>query len=104
DLISISIYMDNFLFNLIILSRDGVIYKDSVTSISSYNASGKFDVLAQHANFISLINTEVIVRDTKGKDLKFPLSNALIKVKQNNVKIYLGIDWFMRQNQKTNTP
>ncbi len=92
--------MDSSIFNLIILSREGIIFQNNVSSITSYNTSGKFDILAQHANFISLITNEVVVRDTKGLETKFKISNALIKVIRNNVKIYLGIDWFVN-NQKS---
>ena len=92
--------MNTDVFNLIVLSRDGIVFEDSVSSISSYNATGRFDVLAQHANFISLINKEIIVRDKNQKETKFEITNALIKVIQNNVKIYLGIDWFTNVNKQ----
>jgi F0F1-type ATP synthase epsilon subunit len=92
--------MDTSVFNLIILSREGIVFQNTVSSISSYNSSGYFDVLAQHANFISLIQKEIIVRNVEGIENKIPISNALIKVIQNNVKIYLGIDWFTDSKDK----
>lgn len=92
--------MDSYVFNLIILSREGILFQKDVLSISSYNTSGKFDILAHHANFISLIKDQIVVRDKDGIETRFKISNALIKVIQNNVKIYLGIDWFIASEQQ----
>lgn len=79
-------------FNLKIVSRDGVIYEDQVISITSYNEVGKFDILAQHSNFISLIQKNIVIQD-KGMQFKeIPLDNALIKVFENNATIYIGVD------------
>jgi F0F1-type ATP synthase epsilon subunit len=93
--------MDEYEFDLIILSREGIVFQDKVASITSYNASGRFDILAQHANFISLITTEIIVTKKDRSQTKYQISNALIKVVENKVKIYLGIDWFTNSNRKS---
>lgn len=88
------------IFNLKVVSREGVIYEGEAKSITSYNELGIFDVLAQHANFISLINTGLTIRDLKNitKEIKF--DNALMKVSMNNVEIYVGIEGMSPSNLK----
>lgn len=92
--------MNTDIFKLTILSREGNVFDGDVASITSFNDKGKFDVLAQHANFISLIKNSVIIIDLQGKKNEIQITNALMKVHQNNVKIYLGIEWFSDSNQK----
>lgn len=77
--------------HLKIQNREEVIYEADVLSVSSVNDKGKFDVLPEHANFISLIQTEIAVRDGEGKERKFPIEQGVLRVFQNQVKIFLGI-------------
>jgi F0F1-type ATP synthase epsilon subunit len=80
-------------FHLKVASREGLVFEGEVESITSYNEKGKFDVLASHANFISLIKKSLVVRtsgDNVDKELNF--DNALIRVRQNNVEVYLGVE------------
>lgn len=84
--------MQSDLFTLKILSKEGSLFDDKAISITSFNDVGKFDVLASHANFISLIHTQVDVIDKDGKNRSFPITNALMKVEQNDVKIYVGLE------------
>lgn len=92
--------MDSFLFHLKVLSREGPVYDDQVVSISSYNEVGTFDVLAQHANFISLINTGLIIQDKYGKGKEIKFDNALLKVRENTVEVYVGIEGMSPSNLK----
>jgi len=80
------------LFNLSVKSRSGVLYQGQVASITSFNKKGKFDVLPQHANFISLIQKSLIIRDDKGKLSEIEVSNGLMRVKKDNVEVYIGIE------------
>lgn len=78
-------------FHLLVRSREGIIFQGDVDSISSYNDKGAFDVLAEHANFISLIKRKVIIRS--GKLVKsLDVSNALMRVRENYVEVYVGIE------------
>ena len=82
-------------FNLFVRSREGIVYKGEVDSITSFNEEGEFDVLAQHANFISLIQKALIIRDLSGKVKKIDVSNALMRVRKNYVEVYLGVEGIM---------
>lgn len=78
-------------FHLLVRSREGIIFDGEVGSITSFNEEGKFDILARHANFISLIQKDLIIRDTQGNEKKIVVSNALLRVKENKVEVYLGV-------------
>jgi F0F1-type ATP synthase epsilon subunit len=84
--------MNTDIFHLQLVGREGIIYEGEAASITSYNEVGKFDILSQHANFISLINKEIVIIGKDGTQKKFSFDNALIKVFENNVKVYLGIE------------
>lgn len=78
-------------FNLLVRSREGVVFEGEVESISSFNEEGKFDVLAQHTNFISLIQKGLIIREPGKETREIKVNNALLKVKDNNVEVYVGV-------------
>ena len=92
--------MEKVNFNLKVVSREGVIFDGEVNSITSYNEKGIFDVLAQHANFISLISKGLTVRDTENvvKEIKF--DNALLKAYKNNVEVYVGVEGMSPSGRK----
>lgn len=79
-------------FHLKVASREGVIYEADVNSITSYNEKGKFDVLASHANFISLISRGLDVAEISGNNKQINFDNALLRVKQNQVEVYIGVE------------
>ena len=83
--------MSSDIFELEVQSRGGIIFKDKVVSITSFNETGKFDVLAEHANFISLITKSLIIRSEKGEVKKINFDNALIRVRQNRAEVYIGV-------------
>lgn len=65
------------------------IFQNKVKAISSYNDKGIFDVLAQHANFISLIKDFIILHQQNGVEEKIPIKTGILKVYANEVNIYL---------------
>jgi F0F1-type ATP synthase epsilon subunit len=83
--------MDN-LFHLKIVAKDGILYEGQIESLTSYNDKGRFDILALHANFISIIYKSIIIVDSKGDKKEMTIEKALLKNKSNNLEIYLGID------------
>lgn len=83
--------MDN-LFHLKIVAKDGILFEGQIQSLTSYNDKGRFDILALHANFISIIYKSIIIVDSKGDKKEMTIEKALLKNKSNNLEIYLGID------------
>lgn len=76
---------------LTIRNREEVLFEGAIKALSSWNQSGKFDVLPLHANFIALIEKGLTIHELSGskKDMKFNL--AILQVSQNKVDIYLGV-------------
>lgn len=73
-------------------NTDEVLFSGEVDRITSFNEMGRFDVYPMHANFISIIEKELALylKHQKLKEIK--MERAVMKVKQDTVNIYLGIE------------
>lgn len=83
--------VDLSVLNVVVRNRDGILYQGDCQSVTSFNKVGKFDILGSHANFITLIEKEVIIKTTEGEDKRLVVNNGVCKVQENNVAIFLGI-------------
>lgn len=84
--------MPNSTLHIRIVSPQQLLLDTQALSISSKNLQGPFDVLAEHANFITMIeNTPIIIRVDKGKPLTFTFPLAIMLVSNNQVNIYTYI-------------
>ncbi len=83
--------MVNRKISLIIKTREATLYQGEVRALTSHNAVGQFDILPEHANFISLIEKAIIVHELSGKKREIRFDVALLKIVQNKVEIYLGV-------------
>ena len=81
---------DNLL-DLTVLNREEIVFQGKVKSVTSYNEKGKFDVLPQHSNSISLLQKGLIYRLISGQEKEIPVSDGVIKVQENKINVYLGI-------------
>lgn len=77
---------------VIVRGREGDVYKGESVRVTSINPKGKFDILPGHANFISLLEKEIQIIKTDGQLIEIPIESALLRNKDNQVEIYLGID------------
>jgi F0F1-type ATP synthase epsilon subunit len=89
---------------VIVRNTQGIIFNDDVDRISSFNEVGRFDVFPMHANFISIIRQELILyrKNEKIKELK--VEQAVMKVKQDVVHIFLGIEMLYVEEEQINNP
>jgi F0F1-type ATP synthase epsilon subunit len=75
-----------------IVNQDEQVWDGEAESVSSENSAGNFDILPQHANFVSIIKNKPITIQTVGSGSKTVLyKNAVIVVKDNVVKIFIDI-------------
>ena len=66
-------------------------YDGDAFSISGENATGPFDILPRHHNFISLLSPcELVVRSPKG-DEKILIGGGLMHVKADKVIVFLDV-------------
>lgn len=77
--------------NVIIMSPEEVVWEGSAKALSSDNREGAFDILPNHANFMTLIkNREVVVHLLDGKKTRsFTFEQAVLFFKENTAKIYI---------------
>ena len=81
--------MSNPSFNVKITSPNKILYEGEAESVTSTNSNGLFDILADHANFITLIeNKPIIIRLPKKPPLTFNFPIAIIYTSKNLVNIY----------------
>ncbi|OGY25898.1 MAG: hypothetical protein A2Z24_02340 [Candidatus Woykebacteria bacterium RBG_16_44_10] len=66
-------------------------YRGPVAAVSSVNKIGKFDVLPEHTNFISLVQKKLTLHLLDKKEIDYEFSRGVIEVSDNLVKVFLGI-------------
>jgi hypothetical protein len=67
-------------------------FDEQAQSVSAENATGPFDILPHHHNFISLLTPcDVVVRRTNQDDRRFRISGGLMHVKADQVVIFLDV-------------
>lgn len=81
---------DNLLF-VSVQDREGYLFEGNARTITSFNRKGKFDILPEHANFITIIEQNLQIRKRDGSLLQFPVDNGVLRVVRDKVDIYLGI-------------
>lgn len=75
-----------------IRNPERLVYEGIVKGVSSINEKGPFDVLAEHENFISIIKEKIVVYPVEGKKQEWNIDTGVLKVKQDRVNVFLGID------------
>jgi F0F1-type ATP synthase epsilon subunit len=75
-----------------VLAPTKKLYDGPAVSITANNKVGQFDILSGHANFFSLLNECQVVVNTGGQNLTFPISEGLLKVKNNAVTLFVDIE------------
>jgi F0F1-type ATP synthase epsilon subunit len=74
------------------LSPTQVHYSGYAVSVSAVNSVGPFDILAEHANFFSLLSTGDVVIDTGTQTFRFPTERGIMKVTNNTITLFVDIE------------
>lgn len=83
--------MDNDNLHVLVRDRTKILYNGEATGLTSKNTKGEFDILINHANFISLVNETLFIHRKNASDVAIPMNNAIVKVKENKVEVYVGV-------------
>jgi F0F1-type ATP synthase epsilon subunit len=68
-----------------------IYFDDEGDSISAVNATGPFDILPKHHNFMTLLEAcEIVIRTFRGEE-KIRISGGLMHVKADQVTVFLDI-------------
>ena len=78
--------------NVQILAPTQTYYEGSALSVSAVNKVGPFDILADHANFFSLLDSGMVTVKNEYGTLKFSISKGLMQVHNNNVRLFVNIE------------
>jgi F0F1-type ATP synthase epsilon subunit len=69
-----------------------VYYDGEANSISAKNATGEFDVLPHHKNFITLLSPcNIVVRINGKPDFLLPITRGIMHVKADKTIVFLDI-------------
>ena len=67
-------------------------YDGQAFSLTAENATGPFDILPKHHNFISLLSPcDLVIRTVKDNEQRIRISGGLIHVKANQVIVFLDV-------------
>lgn len=77
-----------------IRKRSGLVYRGYVKSLSSKNDKGVFDILPEHANFITLIKEFIRFVPDGGEQQEIIIEKALLKVENNEIEVFIDITSF----------
>lgn len=67
-------------------------YDGPAFSLSAENATGPFDILPKHHNFISLLSPcEMVLRSEKNGDQRIRISGGMMHVKADKVIVFLDV-------------
>ncbi|HET9412058.1 MAG TPA: hypothetical protein VFO38_04380 [Candidatus Saccharimonadales bacterium] len=72
-----------------IISPAQTYYDGPAVSVSAVNKVGPFDILADHANFFSLLTHGDISVNTGHQTMKFPVTHGIVKAADNNVTLFI---------------
>ena len=76
---------------VLVIHPERVIFEGKAKAVSSTNERGKFDVLSLHTNFVSIIKEKVVIEQLDGKKKEIPIEEAIMKVHENKIWIFVGI-------------
>ncbi len=73
-----------------IRDRKSTLYEGSIKSATSYNDLGVFDVLPQHANFVTLISKKIIINKGLEDEKIIEIADGLMNVSSDRIDVYIG--------------
>ncbi len=72
--------------------QHGLVFSGPVKALSSKNSQGPFDLLPQHAHFISLITDEIRFFPVSGGEKHFTIAQGVLRCFDNKVEIFTGLE------------
>jgi len=81
----------NQVIRLKVIDREEEIFDEDVAAISSTNAKGPFDILPQHANFITLIRDYIRVHRHDADPQLIKVDNGVLRYRNGTAEVYIGV-------------
>ena len=80
------------ILNVVVKSPDYTHFNGPATGVTSHNHTGRFDVLALHASFITLIQEGIVIYKPNKQQVSIKIKKGVMKVFKNNVQVFIGIE------------
>ncbi len=74
-----------------VVAPEGVLFEGRAVALSAVNDAGKFDILPEHANFISLIKDNLMIRPDKRHVKEVKLDRGVLMCRNNKVNVFVGL-------------
>lgn len=75
-------------FELEIITPSKIVFKEAATSLSAPGVEGNFQILYDHAPFLSALEVgEIKVKDKSGNDTHYATSGGFVEVNNNHVVV-----------------
>ena len=74
-----------------IRSKSKVFFDGTAYAVSSTNEVGPFDILSQHANFVTVVKDFVTVHKNLQNKEDFKIDKGIMRVRENLVEVFVGI-------------
>lgn len=92
------------IIKVVVRDTQNILFEGEVDRITSFNEMGRFDVYPTHANFISILKQQVTLYNKHQKVKELPVEQAVMKVKKDEVRIFLGIETLMMEEEAATKP
>ena len=85
---------DNDVLHIVIKSPTEIVWEGEASSLSSENSEGPFDILPEHANFVTLIKNKPISIEQypSKKTIEFIFTYAVIFTQNDQISIYTHLE------------
>lgn len=83
--------MVNEKIHVLVRNRKKIFFDADVKAVTSINDKGKFDILPEHAHFISLIQKYILIHTLDGKEQNIDIGYGVLKVSDNQVNCYVDL-------------
>jgi len=66
-------------------------FRGVAEAVSSQNKLGKFDILPEHTNFITLIFSDLAIYTPDKKKTTYQFERGVLEISENKVNVFLGL-------------
>jgi F0F1-type ATP synthase epsilon subunit len=94
---------DKRLLKVKVRDTQNTLFEGEVDRITSVNDVGTFDIYPMHANFISILKSLLIFYNKNKKIKELEIEQAVMKVKNDVVHIFLGIEEISLDDKESNS-
>ena len=82
--------MDYLPFRVVITDKQSVLFDQQVWALTSQNAAGEFDILAEHVSFVTHITGPIKLLMPDKSEKSFTAKAGFIHVHEQVAKIYIS--------------